>query len=369
MPVAPVDDHGTVLYYEDSGTPPASSNYTTIVLLHGACFYGPIFRPLLPFAASNNLRLVLVNLRDYPGSTPFSPAELRAIRENPSDAIQARGFELAAFLSWFVEREKIPPISESSDALHVRIGGLAVLGWSAGNYQTLSILAHAEKLPEVTRTLLNAYLRCVIFYDGSSSCIGEPLSKGMYNPLADPNLSDAQKWERAPTWLSSYYTKLELDLASETSAFTSALIARVPLHEAVVAGSADSRWTPTVQRMSVDELKSVFYGEVLRRSQMPIVNIDARIYKENFDRALFGFPSNSSEVRSAEDLVWPNVSIQVLWCDMSMSSGPYAVHHIVRLRESTKGGRTVGIHRLEDANHFAHWDYPERFVRFLAGLI
>lgn len=38
MPFAPVDDHGTVLEYEDSGIPAGSPIYTTLVLVHGIQF-------------------------------------------------------------------------------------------------------------------------------------------------------------------------------------------------------------------------------------------------------------------------------------------------------------------------------------------
>lgn len=40
MPTAPVDDHGTVLYFKDSGAPDASTDYATIVFIHGACVHG-----------------------------------------------------------------------------------------------------------------------------------------------------------------------------------------------------------------------------------------------------------------------------------------------------------------------------------------
>lgn len=39
MPVAALDSRGTYLYYEDSGVPVnASTNYKTLVLIHGTLF-------------------------------------------------------------------------------------------------------------------------------------------------------------------------------------------------------------------------------------------------------------------------------------------------------------------------------------------
>ncbi len=40
MPIAPVDDEDTVLYYEDSGVPDGSVDYATVVLIHGMLFHG-----------------------------------------------------------------------------------------------------------------------------------------------------------------------------------------------------------------------------------------------------------------------------------------------------------------------------------------
>ena len=90
MPTAPVDQHGSVLYYEDSGVPGTSTDYVTVVLIHGTCFHSgarrPLklpsvlytlrphviagYRPLIPLAEAHNLRLVLLNLRGYPGLHP-----------------------------------------------------------------------------------------------------------------------------------------------------------------------------------------------------------------------------------------------------------------------------------------------------------
>lgn len=40
MPTIPVDENGTVLYFEDTGPPPSVTLYTTIILIHGLIFHG-----------------------------------------------------------------------------------------------------------------------------------------------------------------------------------------------------------------------------------------------------------------------------------------------------------------------------------------
>lgn len=40
MPLAPVDNSGTHLYYDDTGAPLECAEYRTLVLIHGAIFNG-----------------------------------------------------------------------------------------------------------------------------------------------------------------------------------------------------------------------------------------------------------------------------------------------------------------------------------------
>lgn len=48
MPLAPVNDNGTQLYYEDSGAPDTDS-YVTLVLIHGTVFHAREYKPLRSF--------------------------------------------------------------------------------------------------------------------------------------------------------------------------------------------------------------------------------------------------------------------------------------------------------------------------------
>lgn len=185
MPVAPVDSVGTVLYYEDSGVPLGDSLYTSIVLSHGAAFHSGelpfvdvqhllwliairytsgVFHRMVPYAAQNNLRLFLVNSRDYPGSSPFSPAEFDALGSSDrlvqAKAIQKQGVELAAFLIYLIEEHDIPPITTLGDG--TLTGGLAVLSWSLGTLVPTAFLAHADALPTKTQHRLQSHLRSVV---------------------------------------------------------------------------------------------------------------------------------------------------------------------------------------------------------------
>lgn len=192
MPIAPVDDKGTVLYYEDSGAPTGSTDYITVVLIHGTCFHSgtsplritantthshcaAVYRPMMPFAAERNLRFVLLNLRDYPGSSPYSADDMEDMRgstpQHQMRALQTRGLEIAEFVRWFIETEGTPPIREAAGT-EALVGGVSVLAWSGGTCAAVATFAHADKLSEATRRLFDVHLRSFILH-------------GMYYVLAD----------------------------------------------------------------------------------------------------------------------------------------------------------------------------------------
>lgn len=124
---------------------------------------------MLPFAKANNFRLVRFNLRDYPGSTPWSQSDIDSImkkRDNAKDVINGLGQELAAFLAWFIKTEQIP--RKAGDNVPGRqSGGISVLAWSMGNLVPLSLLAHLDKLSEERRALIEGYLRSYIMFGKS----------------------------------------------------------------------------------------------------------------------------------------------------------------------------------------------------------
>lgn len=127
-----------------------------------------VYRRLFPHAAKYDLRLVALNLREYRGSTPYSPSDLAALGSGDTQQqlsmLQARGVEIATFLVSFIRKENIPLPSNSEDYNHTRGGGLAVLGWSWGNCITIAFLAQAARLPDSERNLLDAYLRGFILF-------------------------------------------------------------------------------------------------------------------------------------------------------------------------------------------------------------
>ncbi|KAJ7606492.1 Alpha/Beta hydrolase protein, partial [Roridomyces roridus] len=170
--------------YTDSGVPSGSQDYKTIVIVHGMLFnkrkYG--FDPLHAYAAKYNTRIICPARRGYPGSTPFTPAEV-AEMEAGSKTVQER---LARQVGWFllhlIEKGTI------TDG-----GGIVLVGWSLGNATTLSLLgAEPGVIEHEVYHVLEKHLRRLVLYDPPYGVLGHPApppQTPMYNPYFDPELS------------------------------------------------------------------------------------------------------------------------------------------------------------------------------------
>lgn len=119
------------------------------------------------------MRLVAVDMRDYGDSTPYSPEDLAdlwsADAERQASTLRTRGFEIVAFLLWFIRKEGIPLLSLEKQG-NFSGGGISVLGWSWGCKMALSCFARAHDLAPGDRDFLSNYLRALIL-------CGEPWSR------------------------------------------------------------------------------------------------------------------------------------------------------------------------------------------------
>jgi hypothetical protein len=140
---------------------------------------------MIPFAAAVRTRLILVNRRDYPGSTPLSDTELASLgspdMETRAKSLAQQGLDIGLFLAWLVREEKIPPVSIDADGNQQ--GGIAVVAWSLAHTPTAGFLAYADALPaDVLRTLepcLRAYCvfgECFLTIPSQLACVARLIS-------------------------------------------------------------------------------------------------------------------------------------------------------------------------------------------------
>jgi len=178
-----VDNKGTVLAYLDSGIPPNSpKSYNTIFALHGLGFASrkspkklsctnlirlinalDIYKRIMALAPAHNLRIIAINRRGYPGSTPFSESESAIFAsgtdQEKANLLQQLGIEINVFIYNFIRKFGLPALSEDT-----REGGFAVMGWSLGTIFAIETVAVWDALPEEVARRLKNEMRGLILH-------------------------------------------------------------------------------------------------------------------------------------------------------------------------------------------------------------
>lgn len=347
MPIAPIDDQATGIYYEDSGTPPGCQTYTTLVLVHGAMINSATFERLLPVGPKYGIRVIIMNSRDYRGSTPYTAEELAQLAspdiETQALAVRRWGREVAQFLAYVCRSLGISPAaggrnSKDSD-------GLVLATWSLSGVAALSILGDPETMGKDLTNTLAPYLRKIILYDSPSIIYGVSPDIGLTWPLVDPSLSAEQKPDAFVDWVSAYYPALP----SEDS------IAPDILH----THCTPLQRTPTLRTLPPAVFQRTVDHAASTRSLPLIVATDDGIRQRHARCAFFD-----------ADAVLPDVDILALWCDQSVwltAWGAKVFQDLVRApAEPGQRKRKTTFLKVENANHFVHWDEPERVIRLLA---
>ncbi|KAG7087839.1 hypothetical protein E1B28_013777 [Marasmius oreades] len=126
------------IFFTDSGPPPHSNDYTTLVVLHGTPFNGYGLEKLHTVAHSLNLRTVIWNQHDYPSSTPYTDSELEELNQGRKIFMDRINKQIGQSLKQFIEKENIPKATSDRKA-----GGIAIMGWSMGNLSAMAL--HQEK--------------------------------------------------------------------------------------------------------------------------------------------------------------------------------------------------------------------------------
>ncbi|KAJ8501745.1 hypothetical protein ONZ45_g12034 [Pleurotus djamor] len=197
-----LSDHDTRIYYTDTGPHPSFDDYTTVVIVHGLGFNGHGFEILHAYAHEHGLRLVIINRRQYPGSSSYTPQEVASLGDSEF-VFDHLSLTLSNFLVTFIESAGIPSKNAEGG------GGLAVLGWSIGCSPTLSLLG--ASMPPDKQLALAPYLRNLILYDPPSFPFGLEFdasnqNSNLYNPFLDPQLDTPEALAHGfKDWIASYH--------------------------------------------------------------------------------------------------------------------------------------------------------------------
>ncbi|KAJ7667153.1 hypothetical protein B0H17DRAFT_1251945 [Mycena rosella] len=170
---------GIEVLYTDSGAL-NTANYTTTVVLHGNGFNGHGFVRLYDYAHKHNLRTVICNRRDYPGSTKYSNEELADVREGRQMFLDRLALQTAWFLKHFIEQENTARVTGDRTAR-----GFILMGWS---YNFPRDVADPAVIPQPLYKTVEPYLRSLVVYNPPILALGysHPMPEGVYDPLSDP---------------------------------------------------------------------------------------------------------------------------------------------------------------------------------------
>ncbi|CAK5266496.1 unnamed protein product [Mycena citricolor] len=241
-------ENGVDFSYTDSGAPQdKQTGYVTLILLHGIMFHNGkaiayacradqihlppgTFASLAEIGPSNGVRVIAVNRRGYPGTTPYSAEEMSLFvnghEEDKERLLAEMGRDLALLIAGLVASFSLP-------------ARVAVVGWSLGCLQVLSIVASVEHLPEQARRTLRGSVRSMILFQGPTMVFAIPHPEGLHVPHSDPDIPSDELSTFFARWVSSFFIHGDLT-AHDPSALTYDL--------------TDPRRPPTTARISMEHL-------------------------------------------------------------------------------------------------------------------
>ncbi|EIM89469.1 alpha/beta-hydrolase [Stereum hirsutum FP-91666 SS1] len=359
----------------DTGIPSDTGHsYVTLLLIHGFAWHGGNFARLLPHASSYGIRIILLNRRDYPGSSPLTDDQHSRLHQSLSDDDDSRANiqqhmneqakELYDFLEAFAREEKLAPRS------------MIVGGWSFGSAWITAILAYASSLPlreDADPPSLGEYVRYILLYDPPYHALGYPPPPNPYRPLSDPSLTPEEGIKIFPAWVSGYYHHPALESDSSPGSGSGSDSAYIPNSpSALECRTPLDHPKPTILTMSENEIAAGLFTPPGAPGGSDDVVVRAGekhgLYALLRERAVYlDGEEHTSNGASPQSGGWRDVGIRYLWCDQSAWQVPWGMWAMQgEIREAEAAGRRmreVEVVRLSGANHFAHWDQPERTLK------
>ncbi|KAI1789100.1 hypothetical protein LXA43DRAFT_1155822 [Ganoderma leucocontextum] len=362
----------TLSIFQDSGPPAGSTDYTTVVLLHGFAWHSGIFVKLVPLAAAHNARIVLVNRRDYPGATPFSSEE-RTILESAakgattSDASAAHA-QLEAFmrerarevydtLASFVHGNNIPLSQREENK-----GGIVLAGWSFGTAWMTAFLAHAPSFSAPNSDIeLGKYMRRVVFYDNPYLVLGfpPPPDPYNYNPLFDPAIPPGDQTRVFSNWVSGYFAHRTGTLALAPSSSSSLDEEKQRAASAFEVRTYLAAPPPTLSTLTPEEAASALFP-----SPGDPGGSDSLLVTGGITSGVFA-TLREAALAVPRDARWRAVEVRHVWCDRSVWEATWTAWNLRWLfAEAKRSG--APLREITSV----HWDEPERaLVAFLTDAV
>ncbi|KAI6141790.1 hypothetical protein BKA82DRAFT_7225 [Pisolithus tinctorius] len=329
-------------FYEDSGTDGLdSSDYTTMVLVHGMGFNGAVFRKLFPFGPSHNYRIVSLYRRGHAPSSPWTEEEVALLTssdlEDGKKFIRLAGLQIAKFLLGFAASQGIPKYDKEK-----KTGGIVLNGWSLGTVYSQAVLSALDSLTIEELGQLETYLHAIIYHDPIMITFGIPRP-----PLAEssPHLqlaTIAERWTSFKKFVTSFYVHrnpYSYDLAD------------------LNMYKPDEDRPASLSDLPEEELEQMLSFEMYASHDGLAFTVDLEVFRFANRRALF-------DVGMTRCL--PNMKVRIVCGPDGSGVFIFLANEMERASKDPSSvfgkeaerAREFKVVRLERGNHFVFWDEP-----------
>ncbi|KAJ6460867.1 hypothetical protein DFH09DRAFT_1267699 [Mycena vulgaris] len=303
--------------FTDSG-PPENKDYITVFAVHGIACNGLIFKKVQALARANNIRFA------------ESVTLCTGSETEKAHFIDARGIEFATFVETFVQKYDLPPISPDGKS-----GGVALLGWSAGNLVTAAALnSLGTKLPPSSQDKFKLYLRAHIMHEPPSVIFGLPAAPLTWSPYMEASVPAKMHPRLATQWLSAYFDHGDLSANG------------VDAIEYIVPSL---RCHPSFYSMSSSEVAEIADESI---SELPGMFMSMEQANDVYRRVCYGPECKSLAPRLKTTLIVGEATIS--FCLTAQLS--------IRADNSALGG-DIRFSLVDAANHFVQWDEPDKVIK------
>ncbi|KAL0566317.1 hypothetical protein V5O48_015701 [Marasmius crinis-equi] len=342
------------IFFTDTGPPPNSNDYTTLVIIHGSSFTGATFDSLHDHVHERNMRAVALNRREYPGSTPYTPSELEELHQGRQSFLDQHALFVGRFLRNLIQEENIPQISRDGKS-----GGIAVMGWSMGCVTAMTLFSNPDVFDEGLYDLLQNYVKGLVLYDPPEIAFGYDIptkvsdETSLYHPWSEP-VSNATPAEEYRTkflfWIASFY---DHDLSTVSSEWQnlSGFDGRKRSERCLADPWSDEYLHKYADYGAAGRSEPPMYSTSMKSAVRDMVN--KALFDETLARSFF-----------------PQLRVAYMWASCSTWTCLWTWKEIERLnKECTDKGmavRPIKFLKIENANHFAHLVDPPRFLELVA---
>ncbi|KAH0581827.1 hypothetical protein J132_09537 [Termitomyces sp. J132] len=335
---------GIDIFFTDSGPPAHSTDYTTLIVLHGSAFTGHGFEKLHGYAHKCNLRTVIWNRRDYPGSTEYTDAEIDDLNNGRKVFLDRLGIQVADFLKRYIENESVPKVSADR-----KNGGFAIMGWSMGTATAMPLFSDPSLISSELYVLLEQYVKDLILDDPPHLSFGIvlPPDEKTYNPWTDKECKTPEElYQNFGFWVSSYWTHPDVS--------------------GTIHGLNYQRRgnTPTITTWTSEQFQKFYNEPAAVRSELRMYvapmqsTLNDLTHRVLYDEKLVNsfFPMVPVTYIGATHTNWHCVWS---WIECQRTYNMYLAKGVkVRLTR---------FFQVQEGNHFVHWDKPKELMEFIVA--